>query len=151
MAHSCPTGPVSGIQGYVVCDNHRIARIKSWTATVSADEIMVADSDSGVFKRRIAGRYDIQGSFDFNYDTNFPQTSCIVEGDCCDLVLWIEQDVGHYWFVDDAFIKSLSLTVNVETAELVGGTAEFANGNAYYTYTNTSLPAKAAIAAATNC
>lgn len=127
---SCPQDVLVGREGNVVCDDIRIARITNWTLTEASDETTWHDSDSGVFRQRIPAVKELNGSFDFKFDLNFPQYNCLRAGECCALVLFHNADL--YWYVTYALINELTFTVNIEDLAVEEGSCTWASHGQYF-------------------
>ena len=129
MSTACPEDVLVGREGNVACDTVRLARITNWTGTEQSDETTWHDSDSDTFRQRIPAVKEFNGSFDFKFDTNFPQYDRVRAGECCILVLYHSAEL--YWHIPSALISSLSFTVNIEDLEVEEGSCDFASNGSY--------------------
>lgn len=137
MSTPCSSSTIfTGAAGNVTCDNIRIARITSWSINPTFDDIVFADSTSTSptadrhFKNHFPGRGDATGTVEFHLDTNFPQYSRLIPGECCALALFI--DPTTYWSITEAVILSASYTVNVEDLDVLEGSIDFVSNGAYF-------------------
>lgn len=129
----CDKTVLTGRNGKVVVEDTLVARITTWSVSPTlASSSEWGDSDSAGYTNRTAGRkdatFDTEGKFDTDdevYDLFFP-------GDILTVVLWMDA-TSLYWDFPCAMCKDFSLSIDVDSQEVVGWKASWgADGIFYY-------------------
>jgi hypothetical protein len=119
---------LSGKDGKVFRDAEAIADVTLWKFRSAAKNRAYASSATGGFKRTLPGVKQAGGRFAFLLNTASPQTDQLAAGDAVTLLLQITTDQT---FSVPAVIDSVEVDVNIDTAEVVGGVAEFSAAGAW--------------------
>lgn len=137
---------ISGRWGYVSVDGSRVARITGWSANETLDSKSEwGDSDSGGYTNRAAGRRGATFSTEGKFDSGDEVWSLFVPGDICEVILGnapnATADPGAWdgargaEYVSYNFPRALcldfKLTVNVDTEEVIGWTADWGSDGEY--------------------
>lgn len=97
-----------------------MAEITGWRLTKTANNPAWASSSTAGWKDRVVGVKDASGSFDYKFDaTNFVP---IEEGDDLQLKLYVN---ASKFYTVNAVIDSVSIEVDMNDGEVVGGTCDF--------------------------
>lgn len=130
---ACSTTTLTGVDGKFSVDDQLVARITQWEVNPTLDTSMEwGDSDGGGYTLAAPGRkgcsFDTEGKF----DTDSEVYDLFQPGDKLASVLWINAST-LYWDFPCALCKDFSLSVNVDTQEVIGWSAEWkADGVFYY-------------------
>lgn len=121
---------VMGDKGEVVADGTAIARTTGWTFNPKIGESAWGDSDSAGYTLRKGARKDGSGSCEGKYDDTTPQSAVVEIGDEPELVLWITQTL--YYYMPCVLITGFSLSVNMDSKEVVGWSCDFGCSGIFY-------------------
>jgi hypothetical protein len=117
---------LSGKAGKVMIGVAELAEITRWTLTTVSNNPAYASSGTAGYKRRVAGVKDASGMISFKLDPADAITADLNEGDSVTLLLYLD---GSHFYSVPALVDSLQLEVDIDSGDIVGGTAEFsANG-----------------------
>ena len=122
---------VTGRGGTVSYGGSTIARITQWTVNETMDSSSEwGDSDSNGYTVRAAGRRGATVDTEGKYDTGAADASDLFSpGDIATVVC------GSDGAIDYTFTRALcsdfSMTVNIDTEEVIGWTASFGNDGVY--------------------
>lgn len=119
---------LSGKDGKVFRDADEIADVTLWKFRTAAKNRSYASSATGGYKRTLPGVKQASGRFAFLLNTASPQTDQLAAGDAVTLLLQITTDRA---FSVPAVIDSVEVDVNIDTAEVGGGVAEFSATGAW--------------------
>lgn len=124
---------LTGREGKFVVDTTLVARCTSWAINNSlASKSEWGDSDSEGWTNRAAGRKDLTFTAEGKYDTTDEVFDLFQPGDILIAVLWLD-NVNLYWDFPRALCDSFNLTVNIDSAEVIGWTSSWGtDGRAYY-------------------
>lgn len=134
----CTSTATSGLDGAVYCGGQRVARVTQWSIDASVDEKTWHDSGGGGtysaqgYMNRAPGIRNLTGTVDFKYDTTYRQDARFREGECCQLVLMVDDDVNVAWIIGEALVSRFTMTVNIEDGEVVEGSFDFGNNGRYW-------------------
>ena len=118
----------SGKDGKIMLGAAELAEITLWRFKTSAKNLAYASSASGGFKKRLRGVKEGAGYIAFKIDPTDPITDQLTEGDNVTLLLHL--DDANFYSVP-AVIESLTLEVDIDTGDVVGGAADFATTGAW--------------------
>lgn len=135
---ACSETALTGVGGFIYVSNDSsgtltsIARVTNWEVNPSLDTSTEwGDSDGAGYTLRRPGRKGAtattEGKFDTGaevYDTFKPDESV------AKLCLFMSATL--YWDFPCAFCNSFSLSVNIDTQEVIGWTAEWGNDGIFY-------------------
>ncbi len=124
--------PASGKNGLVKVGSTAVAEVTQWTFTKEAASSRYASSSTGGFKRSLPGVRSGNGQIEFKFD--MAAASLLVEGASVTLLLYL--DATHYYTVP-AIITQFKVDVNIDTGEVIGGSANFDTDGAW---TEPTLP-----------
>lgn len=127
---SYTTSAITGVAGKAVVDDTLVARITQWSLEPTAGDSEWGDSDGEGYTLVKSGRKGATGSCEGKIDTSTPQYAVFDIGDEVELVLWL--DASRYYVIPCAVITSFSLTVNVDSQEVVGWTSNFKTSGKFY-------------------
>jgi len=112
-------------------DTSLVARITQWAVNPTlASTNEWGDSDSSGFTNRSAGRKDATFTTEGKYDTNTEVFDVFQPEDNCVSSLWLNTTL--YWDFPRSLNTDFNLTVNVDTEEVIGWTANFGADGVYY-------------------
>ncbi len=126
---------LTGRNGTFVVDGSLIARITQWQVSPKlATSSDWGDSDSGGYTNRAAGRKDATYTAEGKYDTADEVFDLFMPEDVVVATLWMRSAAPNlYWDFPRALCSEFSLTVNVDTEEVIGWTSSWgADGIFYY-------------------
>ena len=128
---TCPASTaITGVLGKAVVDDVKVSRITQWSFEPAVGDTEWGDSDGAGFSLVKAGRKSGSGSIEGKFDTAKPQYAVFEIGDEVELTLWV--DATRYFAIPCAVVTGFSLSVNVDSQEVVGWTASFKSSGAYY-------------------
>lgn len=126
------TTALTGRNGHATVGGTAIARLTKWSVNPTmASSSQWGDSDSGGYTNRAAGRRDATSDTEGKYDTNSEQWDLFVPGDIVALILYLNSATLYYNF-PRALNTDFSLTVDVDTEEVIGWTASWGADGIYY-------------------
>lgn len=118
----------SGKDGKVLAGATQLAEITKWTFNPKSNNPAWASSDSAGYKKRVAGVKDGGGSIEGKFDSSSKFYTLVAEGDEVTLKLYL--DATRYYSVP-AIIDDYSLTVDMDTGDVVGWSANFSTNGAW--------------------
>jgi len=122
---------ITGRNGEFVFDGARVARVKKWTLNPKlATSSEWGDSDTEGYTARAAGRRDATFDAEGVYDVDTPQYNAFVPGDCAIAILWMSTTL--YYYFPSALCLDFSITVDMDTEEVVGWTSNWGADGIYY-------------------
>ena len=119
---------ISGKDGKVRIGAQDVAEITGWSLSTTSQNSAYASSSTGGYKRRVAGVKDATGNLRFKLDPANPLTTAFDEGDSVTLLLYIDATL---FYSVPALIDSVRLEVDIDSGDVVGGTAEFSASGAW--------------------
>lgn len=124
---------ITGRNGKVVVGTTLVARITSWSINPTlAGSSEWGDSDSSGYTNRASGRRDATSDNEGKYDTSSEVFDIFQPGDIAILTLWLDNSSLYYDF-PRALCTDFSITVDVDTEEVIGWSASWgADGVFYY-------------------
>lgn len=131
---------VMGDAGEIVADGTAIARTTQWSIAPKIGESAWGDSDSAGYTHRKGARKDATGSVEGKFDSANPPYNYLEIGDEPELVLWVT--TALYWDFPCVLITSFNLTVNMDSKEVLGWTADWGASGIFYRPGQASAPAK---------
>jgi hypothetical protein len=110
-----------------------VARTTQWQVSPKlATSSEWGDSDGAGYTNRAAGRRDATFSVEGKYDTASEVFDLFGPGDIVTAALWMDA-TSLYWYFGRALNSEFSLTVNVDSEEVIGWSGGFgADGIFYY-------------------
>lgn len=126
---------LSGRLGEAVVGSTAIARITEWSVNPTlATSSEWGDSDSSGFTNRLPGRKDATATCAGKYDTGDEVVDVFQPEDVAILTLWLTSSGSEmYWDFPSALCTDFSLSVNVDTEEVIGWTSSWgADGVFHY-------------------
>lgn len=127
------TNTKTGRNGKFVVDDTLVARTQQWGVNpklASSEEW--GDSDSEGYTNRAAGRRDATFTSEGKYSTDSEQYDLFQPGDKVAAVLWMDNST-LYWDFPCALCSDFSMTVNIDTEEVIGWSSSWgADGKFYY-------------------
>jgi hypothetical protein len=118
--------PISGKSGFVKVGDATVAEVTKWSFIKQAASSRYASSSSGGFKRSIAGVKSGSGQIEFKFD--MAADSPLVEGAAVTLLLYL--DATHFYSVP-AIVTRVEVEVNIDSGDVIGGTANFDTDGAW--------------------
>lgn len=113
---------VTGRNGEHVVDSTRVARVMQWAVNRTlATKSEWGDSDGEGFTNRASGRKDGTFTSEGKYDTGSEVFDLFQPEDIAIGTLWLNATL--YWDFPRALNDDFSLTVNIDTEEVVGWTS----------------------------
>ena len=123
---------VTGRNGKFVVADTLVARITSWDVNPTlAGGSEWGDSDTGGYTARAPGRRDATFNAEGKYDTTSSVLNLFEENDIAKAVLWMDA-TSLYWAFPRALCNDFSLTVDVDTEEVIGWTSGWGADGIYY-------------------
>jgi hypothetical protein len=114
------------MNGDVKVTGTQVAEVKKWHFAPKANVPKYASNKTAGYKRAVAGVKEGAGSIDFVWDPSNPLTGTLDVGTAATLTLYI--NAAQFYSVP-AVIESITLDVDLDTGEIVGGNMTFvANG-----------------------
>ena len=125
---------ITGRNGKFTVDGSLVARITQWQMTKTlASKTEWGDSDSEGFTNRAAGRKDSTFSAEGKYDTTDEVFDLFQEGDIVQATLFLNATAPLFYYdYPRALCDNFQLTVNVDTAEVIGWTSAWGADGIYY-------------------
>lgn len=124
------TGSMIGRYGQILVGTTLLARVTQWAVNPKmATTSEWGDSDSGGYTNRAPGRIDCTFTCEGKFETGAASTTLFAPGDIVLAQLWVATagayGVSLYWHFPRALCTDYKLTVNIDSEEVVGWTAEF--------------------------
>ena len=123
---------LTGRTGKFVVETTLVARTTNWSVNPTmAGGSEWGDSDSNGFTNRAAGRKDCTFSTEGKYNTSDEIFDLFQPEDIVICVLWLDA-LTLYWDFPRALNTDFSLTVDIDTEEVIGWTADWGSDGEYY-------------------
>ena len=123
---------LTGRQGKFVVGTDLVARATQWAVTRTlASKSEWGDSDSGGYTNRAAGRRDGTFTAEGKYDTADEVFDLFQPEDISIAVLWLD-NVSLYWDFPRALCSDFSLTVNIDSEEVIGWNSSWGADGIFY-------------------
>lgn len=122
---------LTGRLGRAVVDDQLIARTTQWGVQRKSGSSEWGDSDSAGYTNRSAGRKDATFSTEGKYDTTDEVWDLFQPEDIAEVVLWLNITT-LFWEFPRALNTDFNLTVNVDTEEVIGWTANWGADGVFY-------------------
>ena len=123
---------LTGRNGKFVVGTDLVARATQWAVNPTlATSTEWGDSDSAGFTNRAAGRKDATFTAEGKYDTSDEVFDLFQPEDILIAVLWLD-NVSLYWDFPRAMCTDFNLTVNIDTAEVIGWTSAWGADGVFY-------------------
>lgn len=123
---------LTGRNGKFVVETTLVARTTQWQVTTTlASKSEWGDSDSAGFTNRAPGRKDATFTSEGKYDTSDEVFDLFQPEDIAIAVLWLN-NTSLYWDFPRAMNDNFQLTVNIDTAEVIGWTSSWGADGVYY-------------------
>jgi len=119
---------LSGQYGKIIADGVEVANITRWKFETKSNTIAYASSATGGFRQRLRGVRHGAGTVQFVLNAAAPVQNQLAEGDHVTLKLHIDTD--RFYSVP-AVIETLSLEVDIDSADPVNGQFKFATAGAW--------------------
>jgi len=114
---------LTGRTGKFVVGADLVARTTSWAVNPTlAGSSEWGDSDSAGYTNRASGRMDCTFTAEGKYDTGDEVFDLFQPGDILIATLWLDDD-SLYWDFPRALNTDFSLTVDIDTEEVIGWTS----------------------------
>ncbi len=127
---------LTGRNGKFSAAGHLIARTKKWDVSSSlASKSEWGDSDSAGYTNRAAGRRDGTFSTEGVYDTSAKVINIFAPGDSPHATLWqdgVTANALFYWDFPRALNSDFKLSVNIDTEEVEGWSADWGADGIFY-------------------
>lgn len=121
-----------GRLGRAVVGSTLIARITSWSVNpTQATNSEWGDSDSNGFTNRAPGRKDATADTEGKYDTSNEVFDLFQPEDIVILTLWLD-NLTLYWDFPCALNLDFNLSVDVDSEEVIGWTANWGSDGPYF-------------------
>ncbi len=136
---------ITGRNGKFTVDGSLVARTTQWQMTKTlASKTEWGDSDSEGFTNRAAGRKDSTFSAEGKYDTTDEVFDLFQEGDIVQATLFLNATAPLlYYDYPRALCDNFQLTVNIDTAEVIGWTSAWGADGIYYYPGEADAPVRA--------
>jgi hypothetical protein len=122
----------TGRNGKFVVGTTLVARCTEWGVNPTlASSTEWGDSDSAGFTNRAAGRKDATFTANGKYDTTNEAFDLFQPEDIAIAVLWLD-NVSLYWDFPRAMCTEFSLSVNIDSAEVIGWESSWGADGAFY-------------------
>lgn len=129
---ACTTTAITGRNGKFVVGTTLVARLTQWTVNPAlASSSEWGDSDTAGYTARLAGRRDATFDAEGKYDTGNEVYDLFQPGDKAIAVLWMNNST-LYWDFPCALCTSFSLTIDVDTEEVVGWSSSWGADGIFY-------------------
>ena len=126
------TGTLTGRNGNFQVGAVLVARTTQWAVNPTlATSSEWGDSDSGGYTNRARGRKDATFTAEGKYESTDEVFDLFEEGDTLIAVLWLN-NVDLYYDFPLAMCTDFNLTVNIDTAEVIGWTSSWGADGVYY-------------------
>ena len=119
------TSALTGRLGKLVVGTTTVSRVTQWSVNPTlASSSEWGDSDAAGFTNRAAGRKDGTSETEGKYDTGAEVFDLFQPEDIVIETLWLD-NVSLYWDFPRALCTDFSLTVDIDTEEVIGWTASW--------------------------
>lgn len=125
---------LTGRNGKHVVADSLVARCKEWSVSQAlASSSEWGDSDSGGYTNRASGRRDCTFESEGVYDSTDEIFDLFAPGDILESTLWLSGSVaGLYWHFPRALCDDFSLTVDIDTEEVIGWESSWGADGIFY-------------------
>ena len=125
------TTAVTGRLGKHVVGSSYVKRITQWVVNPTlATKSEWGDSETNGYTARAAGRKDATFTTEGKFDSTDEQYDLFMPEDKLKSVLWMNATL--YWHFPCSMCDDFSLTVNVDTEEVIGWTSSWGADGIYY-------------------
>ena len=131
----------TGVDGKVVVEGSKLARITKWAISPKAGVNEWGDSDGEGFTLALPGRRGCTGSIEGKFDEDDEVYEILREGDDVTLVLWQSEVAGDYWAFPAVIIADFSLEYDVDGQTVVGWSASWNSSGRFYHPGESGAPA----------
>lgn len=122
----------TGRNGKFVVGTTLVARCTEWGVNPTlASSTEWGDSDSAGFTNRAPGRKDCTFTANGKYDTTSEVFDLFQPEDIAIAVLWLD-NVSLYWDFPRAMNTEFSLTVNIDSAEVIGWESSWGSDGVFF-------------------
>ncbi len=123
---------LTGREGKFAVENQDVARTTSWDVNPTlAGGSEWGDSDSEGYTNRTPGRRDCTFNAEGKYDTVDSVFNMFEEGDIAEAELRVDESPLQ-WQFPRALCNDFSMTVDIDTEEVVGWTSSWGSDGRYY-------------------
>jgi hypothetical protein len=123
---------LTGRNGKFYVTNANVLRATQWAVNPKlATSSEWGDSDSAGYTNRAAGRYDATFTAEGKYDTGTEVFDTFQPGDICLVRLFMSGDT-LWWEFPRALCSEFSLTVNIDSEEVIGWTSSWGADGIFY-------------------
>lgn len=123
---------LTGRNGKFQVESTQIARTTMWSVNPTlASSSEWGDSDGEGYTNRAAGRKDATFEAEGKYDTGTEVFDLFAPGDISIAVLWMDA-TSLYWDFPRALCSDFSLSVDIDSEEVVGWSASFGADGVFY-------------------
>jgi len=123
---------ITGRNGKFVVGVALVARTTQWAVNPKlASSNEWGDSDSAGYTNRSAGRRDATFTAEGKYDTTDEVFDLFQPEDIAIAVLWLD-NVSLYWDFPRALCSDFSLTVNIDSEEVIGWSSSWGADGPFY-------------------
>ncbi len=133
---TCENTATTGSRGAVFLDDQAVARVTNWTLDIATAGVRYFSSDARAWSKFIPSVHTGTGKVDFIYETELhfsdsgnvvlaPQDTVVLPGSYVSISLFIDAAAQRGWYIPQAVVMGYSMSVDVRTAEVVGGSFGF--------------------------
>ncbi len=133
---TCDNTATTGSQGAVFLSDLAVARVTQWTLDISTSGVRYFSTDARAWSKFIPSVHTGTGKVDFIYESELrfsdsgnvvlaPQDTVVQPGAYVSLSLFINAAAKRGWYIPSAVVMGYSMSVDVRTAEIVGGSFSF--------------------------
>ena len=133
---------LTGRLGRHVVDDQLVARATQWEVNKTlASKSEWGDSDSNGFTNRAPGRKDATYTSEGKFDTTDEIYDLLQPEDIIESVLWMNT-TSLYWQFPRALVDDFTLSVNIDSEEVIGWTASCGADGVFYYPGESGAPAQ---------
>lgn len=136
MTRHCGVTAITGHCGGIFVNEDAVARITRWSFDISTAGVRYFSTDARAWSRFIPSVNTGTGKAEFIYETentlaadqilvNNPQDTVIAPGYYVTMTLLIDRSEPRGFYIPQAVISAFSMSVDIQTAEVVGGSFAF--------------------------
>lgn len=131
---TCDFSAQQGYQGAVVVDRLRVARVTSWSMSLTCESLSFTSSGTVGWKGVIPSILSASGSIEFKHDIDTPQIQPLFfwPGWAATLILIVNAqrfssnpDHANFWYLESATFSEVALTVDIDTGDMISGSCNF--------------------------
>jgi len=123
---------LTGRAGHFKVDGSEVARCTQWAVSPkNANTSEWGDSDSAGYTNRAAGRRDATFTAEGKYDTTDEVFDLFQPEDIVAAYLYMDA-AALYWYFPRALCMDFSLTVNIDSEEVIGWTSSWGADGIFY-------------------